>query len=293
MQYLSLFVIFISSLSFGQTIPSYSGEFPDLKSQGIEQMVELGTGTRISNDIEALIKIEFIETAKIGNDDSDVKTRFVIARIKTDLSFGMNVSYIDAEFNGLGVQIQDQTGMISFNALNVKIQRNIDIGLSQMMRVSFIGFRGSFEDDSNKSLRFIAEGAIDLLGVAYTERLKDNSHLDTKNYYGGNIDIGIDFNRKFKIIIGGDYASFLGNPLHKDSIICTDENHCFEKRETEYLHTSSISSVYAKLLINVNKNMRLYTKVAMSYFEEEDRTQVIESTSDKKIQIQSGLLYLF
>ncbi len=265
-----------------------------LFAQSVEQLVEVSGGARVSKTVEALIKVDFEERAKLSEQKSNENPYFVIAKLKVYMSSGnKTVSYVDAEINSIGFEVADANSSFSMTALNVNWQRNIDIGISSIMRVSFVGFRGKFEEELNSNLKFLIEGAVDLAGVATIERLSDYNQFKTNDYYAGRLEAGLEINRKFKIMLGVDGARYWGDAEHKTSVVCDQTGACFNKGEVEYNQTRSTTALYLKLFANLNKNLRVFTQLSQNTFRVDEKTGRIASSKDKAIQIQTGLLYIF
>lgn len=292
-----LFVLLFSfQNSYSQEIPQIPDIVPHLNEMGIDSMIEIKGGARVGKTFEALFQVDIEEKTKLFKDEdgSNNVPYFVIVKFNLALSSdNKQSSFADVEINTIGIEAIDERSKFLISAFNVKFQRNVDIGLSSLLRISFVGIRGSLEEEINSNLKFLLAGAIDLVGVAYTERLSDLNQFNTNNFYAVKLETGLEINKKFRFIFGADMASFWGDAKNTDTFICDDTGNCSLNRQTEFMQTRRIASIYSKLLYKAGKNMRIFAQISRESFSVTEKTGRINSSSEKAILIQSGIIYSF
>lgn len=288
--------LMLSTSAFGQSAstPSDTG------------MIQIGAGALQLEDqpIEALFRIEGYWLNGTAADIS----QFVVARISSDTSVGEGgFSFVDLQFNAIGLQFNAPHGFVSAEFLNLNLQRNVALGNDYFIRLTLVGLRGQGEFHASESARFLLSGALDVFGVAVNERAWDRSRatssLDKGATFGASGVIGFAYAEHFRILLGQKWG-YMGTDAH------WVEHPWYECRDRYYndpyhydhqgyygcggysLHESRwYSTTHLSLMASLSQNLSVFGEAAFQVYSVSHLTDKTHESQDSGWIFRFGASY--
>ncbi len=176
-------------------------------------MIEIGAGAASLGDttpIEALIRVRAESSSNNGVFFAD---RLVVIKIEADGTIGAEgVRYIDFDFEAF---TNEWTGRNKYTYLGIagitgSLDRNLPINQNMTLSLNFLGLRGGIGGRISPDVVAYLHGAVDLLGIAYSERLRDGEQLSLFGHAQYTVYSVLSETGKFTGSIDSTFQFFLG-----------------------------------------------------------------------------------
>jgi hypothetical protein len=288
-------------LALTAATPSWA-QPPADPAYGSKNMIEIGGGAFLGTGepVEALIRVDFFNGSTLASD-----SQFVLARVSGDVVVGANgVSYVDVALDSLGFQRYDDSDdryllMGSFSLLNVDIERNIAIDNEVTLRVTLVGLRGEIDLNANEDLKVIFKGAVDLVGLGYTQRLSDGASLLGLGG-GATLEAGLQIQDRYRVAIGVKDTEILGKSRQvPDGMDCYDyelwdgsyRTRCRDTFHTIYDDQRGPSRLYATLEASISDDFKVFAQGACQVYSVVDRSDEVQGSREHQWQLVLGGSY--
>jgi len=279
-----------------QAAPSRNREKP--------AMIEVGGGAAHLGDstsIEALIRVR----AEIGSDTSFISgDRFILVRVNADGTVGLDgVRFIDIDFETLGYEWKghNEFTMAGLSVINGSLDRNLPINNAMTVSLNFLGIKGGFGGHLTPEIEGYLRGAINLLGIAYSERLADGQ-ANTGSSSGLQIEAGLQILKKFRIAIGHEVKSVNNDPFTYETggyscdTYYSDNDYysssytsCSPDTNTVYLERRVLNDTSLTLVAELTRNLQLFGEVHYNIYSVISDTGEFNSTRDSALQLFLGV----
>lgn len=282
--------ILVSVAAFGLSFGAQAGSF-DRPS-----MIEVGGGVAYTggeNPVEAVFKVEAVAGVDEGY------TQYILAKVSGMATAGADgVSYVDFQFDTLGMHWGDVANNAGVTLLGLDLQRNVVIGNDVSLRVSFLGLRGQAEAELSDDVLFSIKGALDLLGVSYTRRATDGASL-TGYGTGVSAEMGVEFFDRFRIAIGEKFGVTSGKPetYYTGYVVCDtyyddygySDTYCYDETATRWRDHRMTSNTYLTLTAALTEHISIFGQANYNVYVVNDSTGEVPDSGQGAWQFFFGV----
>jgi len=275
-------------------------------------MIEIGAGAASLGDttpIEALIRVRAESSSGNGVLLAD---RLVVIKIEADGTIGSEgVRYIDFDFEAF---TNEWTGRNKYTYLGIagitgSFDRNLPINQNMTLSLNFLGLRGGIGGRISPDVVAYLHGAVDLLGIAYSERLTDGE-ANTGYYNRFELEGGLTIKKRFRIALGYELQTVNNEPYtyQTGNYSCSTYGRgssngysssgvsftsCSPDEATDYLETRELSRARLSLIADLTKQLSLFGHAQYTVYSVLSETGKFTGSIDSTVQFFLGVNYQY
>jgi len=282
---------------------TFSATFAQVKNR-----FELGVGGfQAQEGVDLLFRLENTMAINEKKNEEDV---FLVISVKGELATDLQqLTYLDFGF-GLTIAkdlVDNEDGRVYFgyNALNIKVEKNIFVDQQSSYRISFVGAKfGIQQNIPDSKIKYFAQVAADLLTFYDVRRRSDGAALSSSEFgqklgFGFDAFFGLDINNKVRITLGYEHTEMNAVGVGSTEYSCYDYyddfgfmyTECNEYDSVTYLERWKSNKFYVEATANLTKSLGVFGRAGYSVFSLADDTNYFPDSKTGAWQFVVGLKY--